>query len=147
MTKAVLVQRSTSIYDDEAGARYHFPRQYLKRLQECSGDWVVFYSPVKDTGVSPDARGAYFATARLGEISTDPKNEDLFYVAIDPATYADFSAPVPRQIHGQFLEPRMNGSEGNVNTGIALQAVRQISEHTFETIISLAWQDAELVLP
>ncbi|MEO0549067.1 MAG: HNH endonuclease [Pseudomonadota bacterium] len=147
MAKVVLVQSSSSVYDDEAGDRYHFPNRYLKRLEKCVDDWAVFFSPVKDTGVSKEARGAYFATAQLGSISKDPANPELNYISVLSGTYADFAQPVPRKSKGSFLETAMQGQGGNPNVGVALQAVRHISERTFERIISLAWQDVEKELP
>ncbi len=147
MAKVVLVQRSSSVYDDEAGDRYHFPNQYLKRLEECVGDWAVFFSPVKDSGVSKEARGAYFATAQLGSISKDPGDPELNYISVRSDTYADFAHPVPRLQNGFFLESAMQGKDGKANVGVALQAVRHIPEHTFEKIISLAWKELDIELP
>lgn len=147
MAKTVLVQRSSSIYNDEAGTHYHFPKRYLRRVQEASGDWVVFFSPVKDNGISKESRGCYFATARLGEILKDLKNEDLYYAKIDPQTYASFSNPVNRKQNGSFIEKALAGKNGRPNTGVALQAVRNISEEEFQQIISLAWLEKNEQLP
>ncbi len=147
MVKVVLVQGSSSVYDDEAGDRYHFPNRYLSRLEKCVDDWAVFFTPVKDSGVSKEARGAYFATAKLGGIIKDPSDSNLNYIAIQSDTYADFAQPVLRKQNGSFLEEAMTGKEGKPNTGVALQAVRHISDQVFERIISLGWQGIATELP
>jgi hypothetical protein len=45
MTKAVLITKIGSIYDDLPEERYHFPRQYLGRMEACHDDWIVYYEP------------------------------------------------------------------------------------------------------
>jgi len=147
VVKVVLVQGSSSVYDDEAGDRHHFPNRYLKRIEKCVGDWAVFFTPVKDTGVSKDARGAYFATAQLGTITKDPVDSHLNYISIKSETYADFSQPVLRQYNGLFLEKAMQGQDGKANTGVAQQAVRHITDQTFSQIVALGWQGIETELP
>lgn len=145
--KVVLVQKSSSQYDDETGERYHFPKSYLNVMRQAVGDWALFYSPVKDMGVSIEGRGSFFATAQLGEITSDPSNEGLFYVEILPQTYADFSKPVNRIHKGSFLETRMEASPGRANVGLSLRAVRQIPDTDFYRIIGLAWADVDWELP
>jgi len=41
MTKAVFITKINSIYDDLPEERYHFPRQYLSRVQATMGDWII----------------------------------------------------------------------------------------------------------
>jgi putative restriction endonuclease len=41
MAKAVLITKIGSIYDDLPEERYHFPRQYLGRMEACVGDWII----------------------------------------------------------------------------------------------------------
>lgn len=147
MTKVVLVQGSSSEYDDETGIHYHFPDQYKKRLIACESDWAIFFTPVKDRGVSAEHRGCYFAVAQLGKIKPDPKAEGLNYIDIIQSTYADFSTPVPRIVDQRFLEPKMERADGKVNIGTANQAVRHISDEVFDRILSLAWSDVDGELP
>lgn len=147
MVKVVLVQKSASKYDDNTGNHYHFPQRYLNRMESAVGDWAVFYRPVKDTGVSEDNRGCYFAVAQLGGITADPFNSDHYYVAVLPETYADFGNSVPRIVDGQFIEPGLAGKVGTANVGFALQAVRHIPDPAFDKIIELAWPDADIELP
>ncbi len=147
MVKAVLVQGSTSKYDDQPGRYYHFPRRYLKRIEQCVDDWVVFFTPVKDTGVSAENRGSYRALAKLGSITPDPNDTEKFYVSMQSGTYLSFASAVPRTLNGQFIERAMQGSNGQANTGVALQAVRPISNDTFAEIVSHAWPDEHIELP
>ena len=147
MVNAVLVQGSHSEYDDQPGVSYHFPKRYLKRMEECVGDWVTFFSPVKDTGVSKEARGAYFAVAQIEQIVPDPSIEDHFYAVYVPNTYASFASPVPRELTGRFLEPAMQGKDGKANVGVALQAVRHLPFEAFQEIVALGWTQIEVELP
>lgn len=41
MAKAVFIASSHSSYDDRPGEVYHFPRQYLSRVAQTVGDWVL----------------------------------------------------------------------------------------------------------
>ncbi|MAI90666.1 HNH endonuclease [Ponticaulis sp.] len=147
MVNAVLVQGSQSEYDDQPGVSYHFPKRYLRRMEECVGDWVTFFSPVKDTGVSKEARGAFFAVAQIERIIADAKLADHFYAVYVPNTYAGFANPVPRQMLGRFLEPAMSGKDGKANVGVALQAVRHIPFSAFQEIAELGWKEIEIELP
>ena len=147
MVNAVLVQGSHSDYDDQPGVSYHFPKRYLRRMQETVGDWVVFFSPVKDRGVSTDARGAYFAIAQIDRIEPDPNLAEHHYAYYVPNSYASFAAAVPRLIDGRFLEPNLLGKDGKANTGVALQAVRHIPFEAFQEIVGLGWQAIEVELP
>ena len=147
MVKAVFVQGTHSKYDDSPGEYYHFPKRYLRRVRECVGDWVLFFTPVNDTGVDPAERGAYRSAARLVAITPDPDLEDHFYVSLEKPMVQDFAVAVPRIADGKFLEPELEGSNGLVNTGVALQAVRHISDETFDNIIAHARQLEAAELP
>jgi putative restriction endonuclease len=147
VVKAVFVQGTDSKYDDQVGKYYHFPKRYLRRVQESVGDWVVFFTPVRDTGVATTDRGAYRGTARLVDIRPDPNLVDHYYVSLERPTVQDFALGVPRIVDGKFLEPHMAGRAGRANTGVALQAVRHISDETFDNIISHAIQREAAELP
>ena len=47
MANAVFIQNPSSAYDDQPGVCYHFPKMYLKRVEACIGDWVLFYEGKK----------------------------------------------------------------------------------------------------
>lgn len=147
MVKVVLVQGSSSIYDDRVGEVYHFPRGYLSRMKACENDWAVFFTPVKDTRVSPENRGAYFAHAQIGPISVDPNDAGKFYAQIRPGSFESFASTVPRIVDGKFVEPAMAGGNSKANSGVAQQAVRHISEETYQFILSRAWVNMPSELP
>ena len=42
MGYGVFIHRSDSIYDDSPAERYQFPPQYLRRVEACIGDWIVY---------------------------------------------------------------------------------------------------------
>jgi putative restriction endonuclease len=67
MTFGVFIHRADSIYEDTPAERYQFPRQYLSRVTQCIGDWIVYYEPTK----VPNSRG-YFAVARVANVAPDP---------------------------------------------------------------------------
>jgi putative restriction endonuclease len=116
-------------------------------MQDGVGDWAVFFTPVKDPGVSAENRGAYFAHARVGQISEDPSDPSKYYATIDPGTFESFASTVPRIVDGRFVEPELDGSDGKANSGVAQQAVRRISDGTYEFILSRAWIGMPSELP
>ena len=81
MALGVFIHRHDSIYDDSPAERYQFPRQYLKRVQACIGEWVIYYEPRKIAGT----RG-YFAIARIQKIVPD--------------TFAERTRPVMAAVDG-----------------------------------------------
>lgn len=141
MAFGVFIHRSDSIYDDSPAERYQFPRQYLSRVRNCVGDWVIYYEPRKVT----ETRG-YFAVARVQQVIEDPSNEGMHIAVIESGTYLEFINPVP-----------FNGSEGLVERGIlndagrisgrAQSAVREISASDFNRVISIGFADMTPILP
>ena len=41
MAKAVFYHKVDSVYRDVTGQQYHFPKQYLSRVQRAMNDWIV----------------------------------------------------------------------------------------------------------
>src|SRR6266700_5266593 len=76
----VFIHRSDSIYDDSPAERYQFPPQYLRRVEACIGDWIVYYEPRK----IDETRG-YFAMARVERVIPDPKAPGMHLALIEPA--------------------------------------------------------------
>lgn len=66
MVKLVLLHKTDSIYEEELGVVYDFPRSYLKAAQEAIGEWIVYYEPVK-----AGSRG-YFAVAKIQQVIPKP---------------------------------------------------------------------------
>ncbi|WP_179378400.1 HNH endonuclease [Jannaschia marina] len=130
MSHAVLIQNPASIYDDAHGLHYHFPRMYLGILEECVGDWVVFYESRK---------GAYGYThvQKVLAIRPDPMDRDHFYADLDPKSALDFEKVVPRtRLDGTRFESRLALKGGN-NT----LAVRRVSPADFAAIINAGLQE------
>lgn len=141
MAFGVFIHRSDSIYDDSPAERYQFPRQYLSRVRNCVGDWVIYYEPRKVA----ETRG-YFAVARVQQVIEDPSTAGMYIAVIEPGTYLEFINPVP-----------FNGAEGPVERGVlnnagriygrAQSAVREISAADFNRIISIGLAEATPILP
>ena len=81
MTKAILTTKVDPTYDDLPEERYHFPRPYLRQVEQAVGDWIIYYEPRRSSGdlSSSGGRQAYFATARLTRIEKDPIRQDHYY--------------------------------------------------------------------
>jgi len=45
MGKAVLTPKIDPTYDDLPEVRYHFPRTYLRAIEQAVGDWIVYEEP------------------------------------------------------------------------------------------------------
>src|ERR1700749_2913790 len=90
MALGAFLHRPDSIYEDIPAERYHFPRQYLRRVEACVGDWIVYYEPTK----VPRTRG-YFAVAKVQRVIADPNAEQMYFAIIEPGSYLDFAEPVP----------------------------------------------------
>src|SRR4051812_3363042 len=98
----VFIHRLDSIYEDSPAEQYQFPGQYLRRVEACIGDWIIYYEPSKVA----DTRG-YFAIARVQQVVPDPGTSGMYLALIEPASYLDFATPVP-----------FNGPTGPVERGV-----------------------------
>lgn len=87
MANAVFTAKVEPIYDDAVEERYHFPKQYLGRVSETIGDWIIYYESRRDGG-----RQVYFAMARVTSVNSDSANADHYYANI--ADYVEFAEPV-----------------------------------------------------
>lgn len=130
MTKLVLLHKAESIYDDEPDARYDFPRQYLKAVEEGVGDWVVYYEPTK-----AGPRG-YFAVAKIAAVIPKPGEEGRYLALIEPGTYLPFDQEVPRLQDGRPFEAALQALDGSPKSGGLVQsAVRRLPESEFTAIV------------
>ena len=50
MTKAILTTKVDPTCDDLPEERYHFPRTYLRPMEEAKGDWIIYYEPRRTRG-------------------------------------------------------------------------------------------------
>lgn len=141
MGYGVFIHRSDSIYDDSPAERYQFPSQYLGRVQQCVGDWVVYYEPRKIR----DTRG-YFAVARVQRVIPDPSTPGMYLALIEPGSYLDFARPVSFQNNDGIVERGLLNGEGRIS-GRAQSAVRPLSSVDFDRILMLGLDDNEPLLP
>ncbi|TGQ08562.1 MULTISPECIES: HNH endonuclease [unclassified Mesorhizobium] len=141
MAFGVFIHRTDSIYDDSPAEQYQFPRQYLRRVEACVGDWIIYYEPSKVT----ETRG-YFAMAKVQQVIPDPAAPDMHLALIEPGTYLDFVNPVPFNAADGLVERGLLNDEGRIS-GRAQSAVRPLSPADFNRIIDLAFDASEVVLP
>jgi len=141
MGYGVFIHRSDSIYDDSPAERYQFPSQYLGRVQQCVGDWVVYYEPRKIR----DTRG-YFAVAKVQQVISDLSTPGMYLALIEPGSYLDFARPVSFQNSDGIVERGLLNDEGRIS-GRAQSAVRPLSSVDFDRILMLGLDDNEPLLP
>lgn len=137
----VFIHRSDSIYEDSPAEQYQFPSQYLRRVEACVGDWIVYYEPSK----VDESRG-YFAVAKVQQVIPDPAKPDMYLALIEPGTYLDFVNPVPFNGANGIVEKSVLNDEGRIS-GRAQSAVRPISPGDFNRIIDLGLDSNEPLLP
>ena len=141
MAFGVFIHRTDSIYDDVPSERYQFPRQYLARVEQCVGDWIVYLEPSK----VKDTKG-YFAVARVQEIIPDPRTTGMHIAVIEPGTYLDFGDPVPFRDENEIVEQGLLNDQGKIS-GRAQAAVRPLSSEDFARIIERGLVQDDDILP
>lgn len=141
MGYGVFIHRSDSIYDDSPAERYQFPGQYLGRVQQCVGNWIVYYEPRKIR----DTRG-YFAVAKVQQVIPDFGTPGMYLALIEPGSYLDFARPVSFQNGDGIVERGLLNVDGRIS-GRAQSAVRPLSGVDLERILMLGLDDDEPLLP
>lgn len=141
MAFGVFIHRTDSIYDDVPWERYQFPKQYLTRVQQCEGDWVLYLEPSKVKNTK-----GYFAVAKVQEVITDPRNVDMHLAVIEPGTYLDFDNPVPFRNADNVVEKGLLNEYGKIS-GRAQAAVRPLSPEDFVRIVELGLGQDDGILP
>lgn len=141
MAFGIFIHRTDSIYDDVPSERYQFPGQYLARVQQCVGDWIVYLEPSK----VKDTKG-YFAVAKVQEIVPDPRHDNMHIAVIEPGTYLDFGDPVPFREADEIIEKGLLNDEGKIS-GRAQAAVRPLSSDDFARIVERGLGQDDDVLP
>ncbi|GLQ78351.1 hypothetical protein GCM10007881_18670 [Mesorhizobium huakuii] len=137
----VFIHRSDSIYDDSPAERYQFPSQYLRRVEACVGDWIIYYEPRK-----VDYTRGYFALAKVQQVIPDPVAPDMYLALIEPGSYLDFANPVPFNGTDGLVERGLLNDEGRIS-GRAQSAVRPISPGDLNRILDLGLDAREPLLP
>jgi putative restriction endonuclease len=135
LAKVVLATKIDPSYDDLPEQRYHFPRTYLRAIEEARGDWIVYYEPRRSSGAlnSRGGRQAYFGTARIVRIEVDPSLDDHFYAYVDD--FLPFDRPVPFKEGEHYYESGLRRDDGGTSKGAFGRSVRRISEGEYNTIL------------
>jgi len=129
MAFGVFIHRTDSIYDDVPSERYQFPKQYLTRVQQCRGDWIVYLEPTKVKNTK-----GYFAVAKVLDVIPDPRNAGMHLAVIEQGTYLDFGDPVPFRDANEVVEQGVLNDLGKIS-GRAQAAVRSLSPTDFARIV------------
>jgi putative restriction endonuclease len=95
VANAIFTTKPDPAYDDIPEEKYHFPKQYLSRVDQTIGDWILYYEPRRPDKLlsGTGGRQTYFAMARVIRIEPDPTRSDLFYAYT--ADYLEFPSPCP----------------------------------------------------
>ncbi|QOZ25449.1 HNH endonuclease [Bradyrhizobium sp. CCBAU 51753] len=137
----VFIHRSDSIYEDSPAEKYQFPSQYLRRVEACIGDWIVYYEPSKVT----ETKG-YFAIAKVSQVIPDPGISGMYLALIEPGSYLDFANPVPFNSATGPVERGVLNDQGRIS-GRAQSAVRPLSPEDFARIVKLGFEEETPLLP
>ena len=137
----VFIHRSDSIYEDTPAEQYQFPSQYLRRVEACVEDWIIYYEPRKVA----ETRG-YFAIAKVREIISDPGAPGMYLALIEPGSYLDFANPVAFNGATGPIEQGVLNDQGRIS-GRAQSAVRPISPSDFKRITDLGFEERVPLLP
>jgi len=135
MVKGVFTTKESSAYNDRPWDYYHFPKDYLNRVEQLVGDLVVYYEP-RRTSKDDSSRGgkqAYFAVCHVTKIEPDLKTPDHYYAYVD--SYLRFEDPVPFREDGLFYESALKREDGATNKGAFRHSVRIVPDHEFDTIL------------
>lgn len=132
MAKGVFTSKIGSRYDDNVELHYHFPRTYLRAVEQTLGDLIVYYEPRRG-----DGEMAYFGMAQVTGIRPDLGRPDHFYA--DLANYLDFDRKVPFVGGGTYYEAALRKEDGSHNMGAFQRAVRLLPDEEFSTIVAAGY--------
>jgi len=135
VSKAVFMTKIDPSYDDLPEVRYHFPKTYLRAVEQTLGDWLIYYEPRRSTAAlsSRGGRQSYFGTARLARIEPDRLLPDHFYAYVE--NFLPFDRPVPFKEGEQYYERQLRREDGGTSKGAFGRAVRPISEAEYNIIL------------
>lgn len=131
--KAIFTTRVVPEYDDLPERQYHFPRTYLRQVERCVGDWIIYYEPRRSQSNQPGGRQVYFATAQVRQIRPDRVRQDHFYA--DVQGYFEFPTPVPFKEQSHYYESLLKRADGETNRGAFGRSVRGIPDDEFWAIL------------
>ncbi len=131
--KGVFTTRVVPEYDDLPERQYHFPRTYLRQVERCVGDWIVYYEPRRSDGNRIGGRQAYFATAQVTGVRPDSRLPDHFYA--DVQGYFEFPRAVPFREEAHYFESILRRPDGQTNRGAFGRSVRGLPDVEFWAIL------------
>lgn len=134
MANAIFTSSESSAYDDLIESRYHFPKTYLRQVEESVGDWIIYYEPRRTDGPnSATGRQAYFATARVESVTQDMLRPDHYYAHV--LEFLEFDVPVSFREADAYRESMLRKADGSTNKGAFGRSVRQVPRDEFEAIV------------
>ena len=134
MANAIFTASESSAYDDLIEAHYHFPRTYLRQVEEAVGDWIIYYEPRRTSGPnSATGRQAYFATARVDSITEDSSRPGHYYAHV--SGFLEFDHPVSFREADSHRESMLRKADGSTNKGAFGRSVRHVPRDEFESIV------------
>lgn len=134
MANAIFTASESSAYDDLIESRYHFPKTYLRQVEEAVGDWIIYYEPRRTTGPdSATGRQAYFATARVDSVTQDAIRPDHYYAHV--VDFLEFDLPVSFREADAYRESMLRKADGSTNKGAFGRSVRLVPRDEHEAIL------------
>lgn len=132
---AVIAENDVSIWNDESGAVYHYPKRYSTLLTP--GAQVIYYKgKLTDKAFSSQRLSPhphYFGVARIGMVYPDPKSSkgDLFALI---ENFQPFECALLAKEGDSYLEPIPPSKA----TNYWRSGVREIDQSVFESILARA---------
>lgn len=132
---AIIAENDVSIWDDETGAVYHFPKRYSSILTP--GVQVVYYKgKLTDKSFADQRLSAqphYFGTARIGKVYPDPESSkgDLFALI---ESFQPFEQAVLAKEGDSYLEAIPPSKASNYWRS----GVREVEQAIFDKILGQA---------
>lgn len=144
MAKGVFTTKLSPSYDDLPEVRYHFPRTYLRQVEQTLGDTVVYYEPRRGSAEasSRGGRQVYFAVARPQSITQDPADPNLFYCHV--TGYLDFDRAVKFRDGEVYRESLLQRDDGGTNKGAFGRSVRIVPDEEFEDILAAGFSTSPI---
>lgn len=134
MANAIFTASESSAYDDLIEVRYHFPRTYLRQVEAAVGEWIVYYEPRRTSGPSSaTGRQAYFAIARVIDVTQDRQRQDHYYAHM--REFLEFDRSVAFRDGNEYRESILQKDDGSTNKGAFGRSVRLIPEAEFDAIV------------
>lgn len=144
MAKGVFTTKLSPSYDDLPEVRYHFPRTYLRQVEQTLGDIIVYYEPRRGTANanSRGGRQVYFAVARPQSITQDPRDPNLFFCHV--TDYLDFDHAVQFRDGDAYRESMLQRDDGGTNKGAFGRSVRIVPDEEFEAILAAGYSTSPI---